>query len=169
MNLRLDHWWQVKLTDVSSLSASPATAAVQSKTHWSNLWISTVHCQSVPQRCPSKSWRGATAVSRRRDRGKRVTALNGRGQFGSIKGLVIDFPYSTWQSRINYGIEYQIPLRQWSYLISFRGKSEDAGDTEEPCVVRMLTFLPGLVWPTLSPTFHKLSVWKRCIWNGKLR
>jgi len=33
----------------------------------------------------------------------------------------------------------------------FRGKSEDASDTEEPCVVRMLTFLPGKTLYEVSP------------------
>ena len=58
-------------------------------------------------------------------------------------------------------VEYQIPLGQWSYLISFRGKSEDASDTEEPCVVRMLTFLPGLVcWPTSVSIFQSFGCQK---------
>ena len=34
--------WQVKLTESWHLSTLPATAVVQSKIHWSNLWISTV-------------------------------------------------------------------------------------------------------------------------------
>ena len=41
MNLRLDHYCGGRLScHVSDLSASPATPVVQSKTHWSNLWIS---------------------------------------------------------------------------------------------------------------------------------
>ena len=41
--------WQVRVTHVSSLSASPTTAVAQSMKHWPNLRNSTVHfTQTVP-------------------------------------------------------------------------------------------------------------------------